>query len=206
MMKYLLMAVILMDVASAQDSARFYKDSEIDLQNNTASEKLFIINSDKKTSREKSRSERIENIDLRFNKSKEKEEYSFDLMSSVGSNISFGGFWENYAVINFTPNVYVQPVSFISIYADHNVNCLIPVNEIKEYSKIIALQSLSILAVDNSIKLLFPSAQWVPQIISFAAKNLLINFIIKPSIERSLNSVTPLLEYENYYYSVSITF
>lgn len=149
----------------------------------------------------------IEEMNFRIFRSQKEEKYTFDLMSSVGSNISFGGFWDKYAVINFTPQINIKPVSFISIYANHYLNCFIPLNGVKEYSRSLILQGIAILAIDNSMKLFLNSSNsWISSIVSFAAKNILINILIKPSINNSSKSPSPVLKYENYYYSMSITF
>lgn len=145
-------------------------------------------------------------VRLKFYEYKKEEKYSFDFVNSVGSNISFGGFWDKYAIINFTPNVFIRPADFISIYANNNLNCLVPLKGLDEHIKSITLQGFAVLAVDNSFKILFPSDHWVPQLISFAAKNVLINFVIKPSIRNGADAENPVLEFENYYYSLSINF
>lgn len=142
-----------------------------------------------------------------FYKVYKEDESSIDLISSVGSNMNFGGVWEKYAVINFTPQIFIQPAGFLNIYANHYVNFLIPLEAVKEYSKSILLQGLAVLAVDNSIKLfLNGNTNWITEVISFTAKNLLLNILIKPSVSNTSNSPFPVLQYENYYYSMSITF
>src|SRR5690348_11124922 len=44
------------------------------------------------------------------------------IISSFKSNIHFAGFWNHYAIINFTPDVFVKAFDFISIYASHNTS------------------------------------------------------------------------------------
>ncbi len=148
----------------------------------------------------------LKEFHIRYLNSDRKDKYSFDLMSSVGSNISFGGFWDKYAVINFTPQISIQPVDFINIYANHYLNCLIPISGIKEYSASLILQGAAILAVDNSMKfILNNNKNWILEVVSFAAKNLLIGLLIKPSITDKETS-GQVLHYENFYYSMKITF
>lgn len=147
---------------------------------------------------------RIEKFHFEYHKSKIQQHYSFDLFNSVGSNINFGGIWDKYAVINFTPQISIQPASFLKIYANRFLNCLIPVDGIKGYSASVIIQSALMLAADNALKLMMNSKNnWITDLISFAAKNLLINILIKPDLE---NSKSPALLYESYYYSTSIIF
>ncbi|MDQ3020880.1 MAG: hypothetical protein M3R36_09960 [Bacteroidota bacterium] len=179
-------------------------DIEVNVNNNT--ERFEKIKTGFSKGDVRKKQVNVENIIFRFANTKKEEKYSFDIISSVGSNISFGGFWDKYALLNFTPQMYIKPLSFISIYANNNLYCLIPLKGIKEHFQSVTIQGLSILAIDNSMKLFFPDNHWIPQLISFAAKNLLINFVIKPSFKKSNNSDTQILDFENYYYSVSINF
>ena len=149
----------------------------------------------------------IQEIRFRNFNNEKKEIEKIDIVSSFGSNISFGGFWENYAVINFTPQISIQPAGFLSIYANHYLNCLIPLSRLKEYSASVILQGFAILSIDQSVKLFLQNkSSWISEIITFAAKNLLLNLIIKPSINNTSNSPSPSLQFENYYYSMSIAF
>lgn len=149
----------------------------------------------------------IEEIKFRNFSNEKKERNKIDIVSSFGNNISFGGFWDNYAVINFTPQISIQPAEFIRIYANHYLNCLIPLSSLKEYSGSVILQGIAILSIDQSIKLFLQNKTgWISEIISFAAKNLLLNLIIKPSINNTKNSPSQSLQFENYYYSMSIAF
>ena len=149
----------------------------------------------------------IEEIKFRNFSNEKKERNRFDIVSSFGKNISFGGFWENYAVVNFTPQINIQPAGFLSIYANHYLNCLIPLNSLKEYSGSVIMQGIAILSIDQSMKLFMQNkTSWISEIVSFAAKNLLLNLIIKPSINSTSNSSSPSLQFENYYYSMSIAF
>ena len=149
----------------------------------------------------------IEEIKFRNFSNEKKERNKIDIVSSFGNNISFGGFWDNYAVINFTPQISIQPAGFISIYANRYLNCLIPLSSLKEYSGSVILQGIAILSIDQSMKLFLQNKTgWISEIISFAAKNLLLNLIIKPSIKNTSNSPSQSLQFENFYYSMSIAF
>lgn len=150
---------------------------------------------------DKYRHETQRNFVFRFYSYVQNEKTSLDLFTSINENISFGGFWDKYAVLNFTPNTFIKPVSFISLSASRNFNCFIELNNLKQKIGDIVLQGISILAIDNASKIFFKNQNWISQAVTFAAKNLLINILIKPS---AVKNETPI--YENYYYSVSINF
>jgi len=129
------------------------------------------------------------------------EEFNLNIVSSFRNNIKFGGFWEGYVIINFTPQVLVKPFDFISIYANHNTICFIPIAGITEHMKQLCIQGAAILAVDNSVKLIFGSNSIIPSIAGFTAKNIIISLLMK-----SINKNTDSKIYNNnsYYYSISI--
>jgi hypothetical protein len=131
----------------------------------------------------------------------EKKEFTFNIVSSFRKNIRFGGFWENYAIINFTPDMFIQPFDFISIYASHNFSNYIPMTSIKENIKPLAIEGAVILAVDNTVKFLLSFNHILQSIAGFAAKNLVIGLIKNPNKEQK-----KLLEFKYYYYAISIRF
>ncbi len=217
MIKYLLNIILIINVSAAQD---FRKDNESNKDEESNKEVGFenkkglyskSILIDNSSRIEKNSLER-KNLELQISKFRffignNNEKHPADFITSVSNNISFGGFWEKYAVVNFTPQLYIKPVGFISIYANHYLNCLIPVGEITEYSQTMILQSITILTVENSMKILFNNdVSWIAEVVTFAAKNLLLNTLIKPAISNSASSSSPILQYENYYYSMSIAF
>ncbi|MDZ4713641.1 MAG: hypothetical protein SGI89_15140 [bacterium] len=142
-----------------------------------------------------------QDVQVRFYIREQKTEYKLDLLGSIGSNINFGGFWDKYAVINFTPQVYLKPLKFISIYSNRYLSCFIPAKSLKENLKDFILQSVSVLAIDNTFKAMFDKENLISDLLSFAAKNLFINLLIKPSAKKSEIPV-----YESFYYSMRITF
>ncbi|MBK8551760.1 MAG: hypothetical protein IPL53_12125 [Ignavibacteria bacterium] len=211
MIKNLLNIILLVNITLAQDAVQHNKtkDKKLVAEKNTLYLESNLIDYSKSIHRntEVEKYFRKEFFKKSFLKVIKKEDNSFDLISSVGSNMSFGGVWEKYAVINFTPQLFIQPADFINIYANHYLNVLIPLESVKEYSQSIMLQGLAILVVDNSMKLFLNSGNsWVTEVITFAAKNLLLNILIKPSVSNTSNSPLPVLQYENYFYSMSITF
>ena len=211
MIKNLLNIILLVNITLSQDAVQHNKtkDKKLFAEKNTLYLESNLIDYSKSIHRntEVEKNFRKETFKKSFLKVIKKEDNSFDLISSVGSNMSFGGVWEKYAVINFTPQLFIQPADFINIYANHYLNVLIPLESVKEYSQSIMLQGLAILVVDNSMKLFLNSGNsWVTEVITFAAKNLLLNILIKPSVSNTSNSPLPVLQYENYFYSMSITF
>ncbi len=134
----------------------------------------------------------------------QKQESVFNILSSsYRNNIRFGGFWENYAIINFTPSVYIRPLDFISIYANHRHSCFIPVEGIKEHAKLIIIQGAAVLAVDNAMKFLFGSGDIIPSVAAFAVKSIIINSLMSSVNNNKKNKIK---DYKSYYYSVSIRF
>jgi hypothetical protein len=150
----------------------------------------------------------IERIFLSYQSSlsqkKQKEFSTFDVVSSsFRSNIRFGGFWDKYAIINFTPQMNLKPFDFVSIYASHNMSCFIPIKGVKEHFKSMAIQSAAIMAVESSLKFLLPEESVVKSILGFALKNAIIFYFMKPYLENTKGE-NQILEYDQYYYSMSI--
>ena len=123
-----------------------------------------------------------------------------NIISSFKSNIHFAGFWDHYAIINFTPDMYVKPFEFISFYASHNTSVYVPISEAKSYVKSLAIKSIAIVAVDNTVKFLLPPNKIIQAIAGFAAKNIIMSFL------KTTSSGKSSLEFKYYYYSVSIRF
>ena len=102
------------------------------------------------------------------------EKPAVDIVTSYRNNIHFGGFWNGYAILNFTPSIYLQPFDFISIYANHNISMYVPFKKIKENLKSLIIEGAAIMAVDNSIKFLLPENQISQSIAGFAVKNFVL--------------------------------
>ena len=128
---------------------------------------------------------------------------SFNIVSSFRENIHFGGWWNKYAIINFTPNINIKPFGFISIYANQNLSCFVPIDGIKKHFEFLCVQGASILAIDNSFKLLFDQSRIVPAVIAFALKNIVMSVVMN-----TLNNNSPnrLYSYRSYFYSMNISF
>jgi hypothetical protein len=101
--------------------------------------------------------------------------------------------------------MYIKPFDFISVYAHHNISCFIPIKGVKDHFKPMAIQSAAVLATEASLKFLFPKEGMVKSILGFAIKNLII-FYMMNSQENNISAENQMLEYENFYYSVSIRF
>lgn len=134
---------------------------------------------------------------------KENFEPVSNVVSSFRNNIRFAGFWDKYAIVNFSPSVSIKPVDFISVYANHNFSCFIPVKGIKEHAEMLCIQGAAIMAIDNSIKILFGPNKMIPSIAGFVLKTFIINTVMSTINEGKENKI---LDYRNYYYSVSIRF
>ncbi|MCI0450528.1 MAG: hypothetical protein L0Y79_12235 [Chlorobi bacterium] len=130
---------------------------------------------------------------------------SFNIVSSFRSNVRFGGFWEKYAIINFTPQMQLKPWGFISIHAHHNISCFVPIKGVKQHFKPLAIQGAAVMAVETSLKFLVPGNSIIKSIIGFVAKNLIISYMMGSAIKKS-EGENRMLEYDYYHYSVSIRF
>jgi hypothetical protein len=128
---------------------------------------------------------------------------TFNIVSSFRENIRFGGFWGKYAIININPSLNIKPFDFISIYANQNLSCFIPIDGIKEHFKSLFVQGVAILAVDNSVKLFFDSHKILPVLAGFVIKNFIISTVIKSINKQTGNK---MYAYNSYYYSMSIRF
>jgi len=128
---------------------------------------------------------------------------SFNIVASFRENIHFGGWWNKYAIINFTPNINIKPFGFISIYANQNLSCFVPIDGIKQHFEFLCVQGASILSIDNGFKLLFDQSRIVPAVVAFALKNIVMSVVMN-----TLNNNSPdrLYSYRSYYYSMNITF
>jgi len=205
MLKLTTLFLLIYNFSAAQDTSSTNHGGNIRHETNFNSEsmngKIYYESLD-----QEDRAFEKETIEIKFFKPKIRERKSFDFLSAVGSNLSFGGFWDRYAVISFTPRMNIKPFSFIDIYANHNLNCLIPINGVKEYYQSILIQSFAILAIEKSVNLLVKSCSWINDVIGFAAKNLFMALLIKPSIDKSNKTAKPILHFENFYYSLRVSF
>lgn len=124
-------------------------------------------------------------------------------VASFRENIHFAGFWNHYAILNFTPAVNLQPFDFITINASQNLSCYIPIHGIKEHFGTLVAHGVAILAVDNSVKLFFGTNRILPSIAGFVLKNIITTLITASFNKQSKNKV---FSYNNYYYSMNIRF
>jgi hypothetical protein len=169
---------------------------------------LNVENRDKQPQLEKSESKMMENPELVLKRIRPNPQinttYNFQfprsIISSFNNNFHFVGFWDKYAIINVTPQMYIKPFDFISIYANHSTSMYVPIAEVKEHFKALAFEGAAILAIDNSIKFLFSSKPVLQSLINFFAKNLAITFIKKTFEENKIP------EFKYYYYAVNIRF
>jgi hypothetical protein len=139
-------------------------------------------------------------MDIVFPK-KKIEENKLDLVSSFRSNIRFGGFWDKYAIINFSPSIFVQPTDFLSVYANHNTSMFIPIKEIKDEFKNLCIKGAAVLAIDNLFKVIGGSNKTLPLIANFTIKNIVLSIL-----QSAMSKGNDCFEQRSYYYAVSIRF
>jgi hypothetical protein len=131
------------------------------------------------------------------------ERSRFNIVSSFRENIKFGGYWDRYAIINFTPSVNIKPFDFISINASQTLSCFVPIDGIKEHFKILSIQGAAILAVDNTFKLIFGPNKIIQPLIGFAMKLLITSIAMKYV---NIDSKYRMYIYNSYSYSMHISF
>ncbi|HMQ68939.1 MAG TPA: hypothetical protein PKA90_07985 [Ignavibacteria bacterium] len=149
---------------------------------------------------------RLDNLEFNSGRIKNDKNHSFDFLGNFGNNVSFGGFYESFAVINFTPQIYIKPAGFISVYANHYLNVLIPLSRAKEVSNSVLISSVSMLALEYASDLLFRNESWLAEIAEFTIKNCLLNLSLKPGLKNKDSSNENILQFDNFYYSISISF
>jgi len=192
-------------------SGFLYSQAELQTPEPVSKVKNSIINIDNREKQqlpEKPELKMMENPELVLNRIRSNPQqntvYNFQfpktIISSFNNNFHFAGFWDKYAIINVTPQMYIKPFDFISIYANHSTSMYIPVAEVKEHFKSLAFEGTAILVIDNSVKFLLSSKPLLQSIINFFAKNLAINFIKKTFEENNIP------EFKYYYYAVNIRF
>jgi hypothetical protein len=142
-----------------------------------------------------------EYININKNQGKEPQKVSFNLVASFRSNIRFGGYWQGYAIVNFTPNMYIKPFGFLSLYASHNYSKFIPVKSLKENFSGLAAEGAAILAIDNSVKFLFPDSPVLRAIAGFAGKIIIIDLLFKNNKKKRNYQ-----EFRYYYYAFTVSF
>lgn len=136
-------------------------------------------------------------------KSRVPEEKSYKaLVSSFRSNIKFGGFWNKYAVLNFSPSVAIQPFDFLSIYGNHRVSYFIPLSELKQEIKSLFIQGAAILAVDVGCKFFLDMKELIPAVVNYTLKASILE-LAKIFLKGSNNGV---IHENGFYYAVSLRF
>lgn len=180
-------------------------NSEYSLINNSSSsEKISIVKPEKKVETAEIESKLYEFQFNAFNRPEKNVVFKFDIVSSFRSNIRYGGFWDKYAIVNFTPEMYIKPFDFISIYAIRSMSFWVPIDGIKQNFKSMALRSAAILAVDNSIKLFLGNEKIIGPVMGFLLKNLFLYAINKSESES--DNKNNLKNYDQHYYAISIRF
>lgn len=206
--KILLAFYCLHNLVISQDLLQ--ESTEIGSVNTNNTSKYLLREDSKSKELDTETSEKIRSVELYrytvdlMQKSKTvKEENTFNIVSSFRQNIRFGGFWDRYAIVNFTPDMYIKPFDFLSIYAVHNSSYFIPIKAMKEHFKLMAVQSAAILAIDNTIKHLLPASKMIKAIAGFVLKNVVINSLLGKIISKGSDKI---IEQGSYYCSMSIRF
>ena len=135
-----------------------------------------------------------------------KENYKFDLIQSVNSNVKFGGFYNGSVNIQFSPAMYIKPFSFLSIYANHQKNLFIPMECITDNAVPLAVETTGMVLIENIVKMFAPPDKVVRGVAEFALKNC-VSFIVYSIFNSSQASKSSgVYKHDFYYFSAGITF
>lgn len=135
-----------------------------------------------------------------------KENYKFDLIESVNSNVKFGGFYNGSVNIQFSPAMYIKPFSFLSIYANHQKNLFIPMESITDNAVPLAVETTGMVLIENIVKIFAPPDKVVRGVAEFALKNC-VSFLVYSIFNSSQASQSSgVYKYDFYYFSAGITF
>lgn len=132
-----------------------------------------------------------------------KTEYSFNLISTVNNNVKFGGFYGRYINILYNPEMYIEPLERVRVYALHQNSMLIPFDKIRENIGAVTIETAAMVGVESAVNFLFHDNPVLKGIFNFSLKHaalyLVNNFSRKFSDDR-------IEGYDFYYCSVGITF
>lgn len=167
----------------------------------TGKHSLVIVNPDERSSIPDIEFYRYE-LNMLTSQKNEQEE-KFDPLSSFRSNIRFGGFWDRYAILNYTPALNIAPFSFMDISAYHNMSYFIPIKAVKEHFKSMAVQSAAVLGIETVFRYVKIFPPMMQQIISFFCKNAVLQFMHKKVMNEGTDRI---FRQVNFYYSMRIRF
>ena len=134
-----------------------------------------------------------------------KENFKFNLIESVNDNIKFGGFYNGSVNVQFSPSMYIQPFSFISIYANRQENIFIPMENIKDYSAALAAETAGVVLVENFVNIFSPPDNTIRSISKFVLKNC-INLLAAKFFNSTSKENNPVYKYNFYFVSVGVEF
>lgn len=135
-----------------------------------------------------------------------KENFHFNLIESVNSNVKFGGFYNGSVNIQFSPAMYIKPFSFLSVYANHQKNLFIPMDRLTDNAYPLAIETSGLILIENALKFIAPSNKVVKGLTEFALKNC-VSFLVSSIFSSSQNSSqNGIYKYDFYYISAGITF
>lgn len=134
-----------------------------------------------------------------------KENFRFDLIQSVNSNVKFGGFFNGSVNIQFSPSMNIKPFSFLSIYANHQKNLFIPMESLQENALPLAVETTGMVVIENVVKFFAPPDKIIRGLTEFTLKNC-ISFMIYSLFTDSQSNNGGVYKYDFYYVSAGITF
>jgi hypothetical protein len=128
---------------------------------------------------------------------------SFDPVSAFRTNIRFGGFWDRYAIINFTPALNISPFDFINFSAYHNISYFVPVKAANEHFRSMTIQSAAVLCVETAFRFINILPPMISDVTVFLLKNAIIKFMQRSVLNEGSDKI---FRQVNYYYNLRIRF
>jgi hypothetical protein len=132
-----------------------------------------------------------------------KTEYSFDLVNSVNNNVKFGGFYGSYINILYNPEMYIEPMERVRVYALHQNSILIPFAKVKENIGAITMETAAMVGVESAVNFFFHDNAVLKGIFNFSLKHAALYLISSLSKRFSDDRIEG---YDFYYCAIGITF
>lgn len=163
---------------------------------------------EKTESRSDEKFEYIKSVQINLYKApvKTEENFRFNLIESINSNVKFGGFYNGSVNIQFSPAMYIKPFSFLSIYANHQKNLFIPMQSIQENALPLAVEASGMVIIETVVKVFSPPDKIVRGLAEFTLKNCISLLIYSIFNSGDASHSSGVYKHDFYYISAGITF
>ncbi|MBK6505687.1 MAG: hypothetical protein IPG02_08480 [Ignavibacteria bacterium] len=83
---------------------------------------------------------------------------------------------------------------------------VVPLEDINNAAGSLILQSIVLVAAENTVNLIVNERTWVSELVTFTFKNILIGMLVRPVVKTSNRKMIPWIQDESFYYSVGVRF